>query len=196
MQVVISLCRRLQGRIAAVAVLGAVQLVQPAGVAAQNNDLANEAQKIINEVRARVPDCSVVSANAATTGPLKVGLGSPNAVPARPQLQWSSKLAQAALRHSQSMATQSYFDHIDPQGKGVGQRATETGYRFKVVSENIAAGQESLNEAIMEWIASPGHCANMLDARVTEFGLARVDSSNPADPYTSYWTLVMGSQQR
>jgi Cysteine-rich secretory protein family len=193
MQVVNSLCRRLKGRIAVTAVLGAVQLGQPAGVAAQNNDLANEAQKIINEVRSRVPDCSVVSANAGASGAVKVGLSTP--VPARPQLQWNAKLAHAAQKHSQSMATQSYFDHVDPQGKGVAQRANETGYRFRVVSENIAAGQENLNEAIMEWIASPGHCANMLDARVTEFGLARVDSPNPGDPYTSYWTLVMGSQR-
>jgi Cysteine-rich secretory protein family len=193
MQVVTDLCRRLKGRIAVTAILGAVQLVQPAGVAAQNNDLANEAIKVINEVRSRVPDCNVV---AAQDGLVKVGAPAAVAKPNRPAVVWNAKLADAAARHSRSMASESFFDHVDPRGKNVANRANDSGYRYRVVSENIAAGQENLAEAMMEWIASRGHCENLLDPRVTEFGLARVDSPNPADPYTTYWTLVMGTPRQ
>ena len=90
------------------------------------------------------------------------------------------------------MAEQNFFDHTDPNGRTVGSRATESGYRWRVVGENLAAGQESLGEAMRGWLLSTGHCANLIDERFTEFGIARVNSTNPADMYGTYWVLVMG----
>jgi uncharacterized protein YkwD len=60
-----------------------------------------------------------------------------------------------------------------------------------VVGENIAAGQETLDDALRAWAASEGHCRNLLDARYAEFGLARVVGGREGDPYGVYWALVM-----
>ena len=42
------------------------------------------------------------------------------------------------------------------------------------------------------WLLSTGHCKNLIDERFTEFGIARVQSNNPLDPYGSYWVMVAG----
>ncbi len=113
-------------------------------------------------------------------------------VPARPDLTWNGRLALIAERHAQAMASQNFFDHVDPQGRSVGQRATAGGYRFRVVGENLAAGHSSVDEAMRGWLLSLSHCTNLIDARFTEFGIAKVPSSDPADPYGVYWALVLG----
>lgn len=90
------------------------------------------------------------------------------------------------------MAEQAFFDHVDPEGHTVAQRSTAAGYRWRVIGENLAAGQPALVEALHDWLASPSHCRNLVDARFTEFGLARVSSAYPTDPYGVYWVLVLG----
>jgi uncharacterized protein YkwD len=104
-------------------------------------------------------------------------------------------LATVAQQHAKAMAEQNFFDHIDPQGRSVGQRASESGYRWRVVGENLAAGHDSIGDAVRGWLLSTGHCKNLIDDRFTEFGIARVHSSNPLDPYGSYWVMVAGRPQ-
>ena len=190
MQVATYLRRMASGRIV-FTILVAAQMVQPARVVAQEFDFANEAQKMINDVRSRVPNCNVLQGGEG----FKVQIASSNAKP-RPAVAWNTKLAFIAQGHAAAMAKESFFDHVDMAGKNVAIRAKDAGYRYRVVSENIAAGQESMPEVVMEWIASKGHCENLIDDRVTEFGLAKVQSTNPLDPYSVYWTLVMGTPQR
>lgn len=199
MQVVSSLRRLATGPIA-VAIIAAAQLLQPARVEAQNNDFKNEAkiteaqkldaQRLINELRARLPSCNLVQGGQAFI------VQASNVRRERPALTWNAKLADIARGHSQNMASNGFFDHVDTAGRSVAERAKAAGYRYRVVAENIAAGQDSVNEALMEWIASKGHCENMIDERVTEFGLALVQSKNPQDPYSTYWTLVLGTPAR
>jgi uncharacterized protein YkwD len=187
MQVARSLRRLTTGPIA-VAIFVTAQLVQPAGVVAQERDFEKEAEKIINEVRSRLPSCELLQSDQ----PVAVRVG---AAQNRPILTWNPRLASIAQGHSTSMAKESFFDHTDMHGKTVADRAKQVGYKYRVVAENIAAGQDSLSEVFMEWTASKGHCENMLDGRVTEFGLARVKSPSLADPYGVYWTLVLGTPQ-
>jgi Cysteine-rich secretory protein family len=190
MQVALSLRRVALGRVA-LAALVAAQLVQPARVSAQENDFANEAQKVLNDVRTRLPNCQLLSSNQAFVVPVASNLNA-----TRPSLTWNNRLAQIAKSHSEAMARDSFFDHVDLAGKTVANRAKEAGYNYRVVAENIAAGQDTLPEVVMEWIASQGHCENMIDSRVTEFGLAKVRASNPLDPFSSYWTLVLGTPKK
>ena len=42
----------------------------------------------------------------------------------------------------------------------------------RLVGENIAFGPESAEEAVAGWMASPGHCANIMDPRFREMGVA------------------------
>jgi uncharacterized protein YkwD len=111
---------------------------------------------------------------------------------AAPPLRWNALLAQAAQDHSGDMAEQRYFSHQDKAGRSVAARASAAGYRWRTVGENIAAGQNSAEEAVAGWIDSPGHCANIMDPRFTEMGLAFAISGNPATGRV-YWTQVLGA---
>jgi uncharacterized protein YkwD len=55
-------------------------------------------------------------------------------------------------------------------------------------AENLAAGQDSVAEAVSRWKASPGHNENLLMPEARYVGLARADANGG---YGRYWTLVL-----
>ena len=111
--------------------------------------------------------------------------------PAAPALRWSAPLAQAALGHSEDMARHDYFDHRAPDGSNVAQRVARSGYSGRRIGENIAAGQGDAAQAVAGWVASPGHCANLMDAAYTEMGAAyAIDAGSRSK---IYWTQVFGT---
>ena len=112
--------------------------------------------------------------------------------PAAPPLAWSDQLAQASLVHSRDMAQRNYFDHLDPGGASVAERATKTGYRWRVVGENIAAGQGSARQVVAGWLASPGHCENIMSREFAEMGAAY--AINPHSALEIYWTQAFGAR--
>jgi uncharacterized protein YkwD len=61
------------------------------------------------------------------------------------------------------MANNNYFDHKDRDGRTPGDRAELAGYDFQQVGENIAAGQDTVRKVVDGWMASPGHCANLMN---------------------------------
>ncbi len=84
-----------------------------------------------------------------------------------------ARLQRAAQAHSESMAFHNYFEHDGPQRETPLSRIRATGYISSArigyeVGENIAWGTlwEGAPSAIVAaWMASPGHRANILDAR-------------------------------
>jgi hypothetical protein len=112
--------------------------------------------------------------------------------PAAPPLAWSDQLAQASLVHSRDMAQRNYFDHLEPGGASVADRATKTGYRWRVVGENIAAGQGSARQVVAGWLASPGHCENIMSREFAEMGAAY--AINPHSALEIYWTQAFGAR--
>lgn len=90
--------------------------------------------------------------------------------PAAP-LSVSKKLERAAQEHARDMAKRDYFDHKSPDGSEPRDRVQRTGYRWRLTGENIAFGPESAEEVVAGWLASPGHCANIMDARFLEIGV-------------------------
>lgn len=111
---------------------------------------------------------------------------------AAPALAWNDVLAQAALAHSSDMAGQRYFSHYDKQERAVAYRATQAGYRWRLIGENIAAGQDSADEVVAGWLDSPGHCVNIMNPKYTQMGSAFAISGNPASGRV-YWTQVLGT---
>lgn len=111
----------------------------------------------------------------------------------RPTLRPHPALAQAALRQARQMAVAMRVAHRADDGTTVRERASDAGYAWKVIGENLAAGQRDVAEVVAQWFASPSHCDNLLDARFTEFGVARIPAQRPGDPYGQYWALVLGS---
>jgi uncharacterized protein YkwD len=82
-----------------------------------------------------------------------------------------------------------FFAHEDPfGGSTLDSRAADFGYAFLKVGENLAAGQESVDEALAAWMASPSHRAILLDPTFTEIGIA-VKAGGPSG---IYWVQEFG----
>jgi len=109
--------------------------------------------ELVNEARSRSRRC----------GSERFGAASPLAL--------SRKLDEAAGDHARSMARRNFFDHRGADGSQPRDRVLRAGYQFRLTGENIALGPESAEEVVAGWLASPGHCANIMDARFEEIGV-------------------------
>jgi len=116
--------------------------------------LADQALRLVNEVRARGTRCGERSFGPA------------------PPVRLSETLAGVALGHANDMAEHNYFEHVDQAGRSPADRVRAVGYREKLVGENIAYGPQSVEEVVRGWLDSPGHCENIMDPRFAEMGLA------------------------
>jgi uncharacterized protein YkwD len=132
-------------------------------------------QTLVNEARAVERSCGAETFKAATP------------------LTLNTKLSTAAQKHSEDMELAGKLDHVTPEGAihyTVGttfdNRVKQEGYVFKTAGENIARGFNS-PEAVMEaWLASPGHCRNIMKPTYTEIGLGKSGS---------YWTQEFAAPQ-
>lgn len=111
--------------------------------------------------------------------------------PPAPPLAWQPKLGHAALEHSDDMAARSYFEHTGKDGSNVGERASSAGYQWTRIGENIAVGADTPEEAQAGWLASPGHCANIMNPNFTEMGAAYAVATDQ-QAVEVYWTQVFG----
>ncbi|WP_085583304.1 MULTISPECIES: CAP domain-containing protein [unclassified Pseudomonas] len=109
---------------------------------------------------------------------------------ARP-LSWNPALGAAAQGHSKAMAYGNYFAHRDPDGDMPSDRARAAGYRGRQIGENIAAGQGSPGKAMAGWLASPGHCANLMNPMFTQVGAGF--ASDVRSDQGVYWTMLFGA---
>jgi uncharacterized protein YkwD len=112
--------------------------------------------------------------------------------PASP-LTWNDTLATAAEGHTRSMANNNYFDHKGRNGGTPGDRAELAGYIGQAIGENIAAGQDSGRKVVDGWLASPGHCRNIMNPAFRELGAAY--AVDPKSDAGIYWTAMFGVQQ-
>jgi uncharacterized protein YkwD len=105
-------------------------------------------------------------------------------------LTLNAKLTSAAYGHSRDMADNNYFSHDSLDGRSMVDRVNAAGYAWSTIGENIAAGYSSLQSVVEGWMASDGHCANLMNPRFTEFGLACARNSDST--YRIYWTQDLG----
>jgi uncharacterized protein YkwD len=132
-----------------------------------------DALRIVNQYRAAGASCGSRGSFAPTAA-----------------LTINAKLTSAAYAHSSDMAANDYFSHDSQDGRSMVDRINATGYAWSTVGENIAAGYFSVQSAVDGWMASDGHCANLMNPRFTEFGLAC--ARNTASTYRIYWTQDLG----
>ncbi len=109
-------------------------------------------------------------------------------------LTLNSKLSEAAQTHSQNMATQDFFSHTGKDGSSAGDRVSKTGYDWRTVAENIAAGQSTPSEVVNSWINSPGHRLNILNTTIKEIGVGYffLAEDTGTTNYNAYWTQNFG----
>jgi len=87
-------------------------------------------------------------------------------------LNESSKLDDAAAGHARDMMRNDFFEHRGSDGSEPKDRIQRAGYRHRLAGENIALGPESAEEVVAGWLASPGHCANIMEPRFEDIGVA------------------------
>lgn len=106
-------------------------------------------------------------------------------------LAWNATLGTVAQDHSRDMANNNYLDHKDRDGRTPGDRAELSGYSGQLVGENIAAGQDTVGKVVDGWLASPGHCANLMNPQYQELGAAY--ATDPKSNAGIYWAAMFGA---
>jgi uncharacterized protein YkwD len=133
-----------------------------------------EVLRLTNEVRAEGADCGI--------------WGHYDAVPS---LEEDDLLRCAARNHSADMGIRNFFAHENPDGETPYDRIDYTGYVRLAAGENIAAGQRTPAEVVSSWVASDGHCQNIMRSEFTELGVGYYYEAQ--DTYEHYWTQVFGA---
>jgi uncharacterized protein YkwD len=151
-------------------------------------EFQSEILKAINKARSESRDCH--------DGKGIVGPSEP--------LIWNTQLYLSAYEHSNDLAQSNTFSHYgsgtdsDITAKELGisksffyQRIENNGYvDYKVLGENIAGGQKSIDEVMKAWLNSPKHCANIMNNEFKEIGVAIVVEEG--SEYGIYWTQNFG----
>ena len=89
-------------------------------------------------------------------------------------LKWDPALAQAAQRHAQWMIRQGgSLSHQYAGEADLVTRVGQEGAHFRVVAENLAVAPNP-GAVEMEWMHSPPHRRNILDARLNEVGIGLI----------------------
>lgn len=108
-------------------------------------------------------------------------------------------LTLAARAHSLDMAERDFFDHVNPDGDDPTDRAHNAGYTGSA-GENIAAGQETIDQAHREWVASVGHRKNIFSLHTNFTAGFHYDEFGPGfaftqiGPYFDFYTELFGVQ--
>lgn len=146
-------------------------------LSARLGDAQSEGQKLLSEL-------NVARSQARQCGGQAFAAAAP--------LAWNATLGTIAQDHSRDMANNNYFDHKDRDGRTPGDRAELAGYSGQQVGENIAAGQDTVHKVVEGWLASPGHCANLMNPQYQELGAAY--ATDPKSSAGIYWTAMFGAQ--
>lgn len=113
----------------------------------------------------------------------------PESFAARGPVRLESRLSAAARRHAVDMATHDFFSHTGSNGSDLSDRVDAQGYDWSRLGENIAAGQDSAKQVVDAWLASPGHCRNIMGP-FTELGVGYATGDTR---YGTYWVQDFGT---
>jgi uncharacterized protein YkwD len=100
-------------------------------------------------------------------------------------------LNRAAQKYAEVLATGSCWGHNCPPVPDPGQRITNEGYTWSAWGENIAAGQDTPEEVVADWMASTmGHRETILNPAYREIGVGV--ATGPGE-FGIYWVQVFAS---
>ena len=134
-------------------------------------------------VRARV----IELVNAARTNGRRCGS---ERFGAAPPLEDSRELDDAAFDHARDMARRKFFDHRGSDGSQPKDRVHRAGYLSRLTGENIAYGPESAEEVVAGWLASPGHCENIMEPAFRDIGVGIATGRRRGQ---FYWVQTFGA---
>jgi uncharacterized protein YkwD len=114
-----------------------------------------------------------------------------HAMPAAPPLSANPLLAAAAQSYANELAARGSLSHEAADGSTPRDRVARAGYAARFTAENLAAGPITAREVVDEWLASPGHCANLMDDAFTQMGVAF--ALNPRAERGIYWVQLLAT---
>jgi uncharacterized protein YkwD len=108
-----------------------------------------------------------------------------------PPMRPEPLLDETAQRYARDMLARSFYGHDSPEGTTVLERSKAAGYRPASVAENIARGQNSVEEVMDGWMASTIHRENILSPIFAELGSGVAVGKN-ANGYQILWVQCFG----
>jgi uncharacterized protein YkwD len=124
---------------------------------------------------------NLARASARTCGSQQFGAARP--------LRLDDRLSKAGRDHALDMGTKGYFSHTSTDGRTFVDRVHAAGYASPS-AENIAAGYATPADVVQGWLASAGHCANIMSTDSVDVGVGFADV--PGSPYGTYWVQDFG----
>ena len=110
-----------------------------------------------------------------------------------PALHRNVRLDEAAADRIRDMFEFRYFAHVAPDGTEPFVWVRQRGYRYQRVGENLAMGQTAARQVVEQWMASPGHRANILGS-FDDTGIA-IASGSPTGRSRGYTFVAMYGRQ-
>ena len=108
----------------------------------------------------------------------------------RHPLAWDARLAASAYAQASDLAQRDLLSHVDARQRGLGARLRQVGYAALGAGENLAAGQTDFDDTLQAWLASPAHCANLMQPEFRDVGLACVQRHGSR--YERFWVAHLG----
>ena len=159
--------RRIGAVAALVGLLGACGTVdsdpEPAPDSGERTVL-NDVARLVNEARSQGRSCGT----AGWFGPA-------------PSVALDETLAAVAEAHSVDQAEMGRMTHTGSDGSDLGDRVDRAGYAWTAIGENVAWNDRSAEQVMAGWLASDGHCRNIMNPVYVELGVGLEDR---------YWTQV------
>lgn len=110
-----------------------------------------------------------------------------------PPLKLNTQLCAAAQAYAEVLLQSGQIQHADSLGRRADYRATQAGYFYSHLGENLAAGQLSWERALEMWLQSPSHRANLLHPDYRELGVGF--SADDQARYRTTWTQLLGARR-
>lgn len=90
-----------------------------------------------------------------------------------PAVSRNNLLDEVSANKVADMFERQYFAHAAPTDEEVGDVASDFGYEYILIGENLALGDfENSQVLVQAWMDSPGHRENILNERYDEIGVA------------------------
>jgi uncharacterized protein YkwD len=103
-----------------------------------------------------------------------------------PPLAWEGRLALSAERYAAELSRRDAVSHRGQVAASLRQRLAAVDYGLARAGENLASGPQTLAEALQLWLASPEHCANLMEPAFIHLGLACAEN---AASERAYWVM-------
>jgi uncharacterized protein YkwD len=110
--------------------------------------------------------------------------------PPAPALTLDTRLRCAARKHSKDMGVKDFFSHTGSNGSTPWDRIKKSGYTYTQAAENIAWGYTTPSDVVKGWMASPGHCTNIMNKTLKHLGVGYYAA--PGSSYKHLWSQSFG----